>query len=158
MINSFLLPFSFLAAVFGVVSLEFTQTPGDVYGIVGGRAVMVWEYDLGGGDLLGIRFNHIDKDGQFSIILDVDADGNVSPRPGFPHASFTPPATLTLNPLQDLDEGEVGCTIYTTRGESVSDSASVTIVAANDQKDFMITLKVSDNEVECGQQTIIDFR
>ncbi|ELU04175.1 hypothetical protein CAPTEDRAFT_190805 [Capitella teleta] len=134
----------------------FSQSPGNVSGVVGGSAVMVWEYDLEGGDLLGIRYDHIDEKGQLSIIMNVDANGNGSPGPGFPHASFRRPATITLNPLQDSDVGEVKCTIYRSNGAPVSDLVSITIVPPDDQKDVIITLKVSDKKVECGQQTIID--
>ncbi|ELU07064.1 hypothetical protein CAPTEDRAFT_214902 [Capitella teleta] len=139
------------------LTLEFTETPGDVYERVGGSAVMIWNYDLVGSDLLAIFFEHLAKNGQINRILDVDADGNVSPSPDFPHASFTPRATLTLDPLRDSDEGEVICNIYTTDGGPVRDSASVTIVAADDQKDVKITLMDSANEVVCGPQTFIDF-
>jgi hypothetical protein len=132
--------------------------------------------------LLGIRFEHIDTEGQFSIIMDVDADGNYLRAADFPNAFFTAPATLTLDKLRDRDEGEVRCTIYTTSGGPMSDSVSLNIVPIvpvdgefneftrhnfeyicnrtlfiSDQIKFKITLKVSDNEVECGQQTFIDF-
>ncbi|ELT89110.1 hypothetical protein CAPTEDRAFT_223309 [Capitella teleta] len=156
MIRSFLLLSSCIAAAFSAGTFEFKETPGVVYGRIGGGAVMVWEYDLGESELLALSFEHFDTDGKFSVIMNIDANGIVSSGAGFPHASFTQPATLTLKPLQDSDAGDVKCTIYRTDGTSVSNSVSVTIFPDNDQKDVIITLKVSDKKVECGLQTIID--
>uniref|UniRef100_X2ALK7 Uncharacterized protein n=1 Tax=Capitella teleta TaxID=283909 RepID=X2ALK7_CAPTE len=67
------------------------------------------------------------------------------------------PATLTLDKLRDTDEGEIRCTIYRTSEVPMRDSVSLNIVPVDDQIKFKITLKVSDNEVEYGQQTFIDF-
>ncbi|ELU07521.1 hypothetical protein CAPTEDRAFT_198458 [Capitella teleta] len=126
MICSFLL-FASLIVGRNAGIIKFTTTPGKVYGLEGGRAVMVWEYETEGRDLGFIQWDH-SKNGSLIRILRVTADGTVTPGNEFSHASFTPPATITLDPLEATDAGNVICSIFLLDATLMGDTAIVTIV------------------------------
>ena len=93
---------------------------------------MVWDYEItGGAAFVGIVWRHRDADGIIKMVLNVDAAGDVTPQPGFSHASFTPPATLNLDPLAASDDGEIICDVYADDSTKADDSIFLTFVDEN---------------------------
>jgi hypothetical protein len=105
---------------------------------------MVWDYVLPEGETVIRKTFQIQLEATVTTILIVDANENVFNAPGYEHASYVAPATLTFDSLEESDFGQINFTLTVDASPQpllFSSGAMVTLVPENGELNLHLNNK-----------------
>lgn len=136
-------------------AFEFIKAPGSLYGTVNSRAILEWEYEVDGEVVRDMSWHHIADTTERLICFVRNSTDTVYIHPDFANAKYKWPATLSLDPLRDIDAGNISFMVNLESGQSHKNGAPIHICQQEDRAMAELT-PIGSRRHQCGENITVE--